>query len=68
MLYKNSDSYAAYAMERARLGGYEDTDTREDDFCPICGMFEPEYYYINDECECVGCCECVVMSDTKYGF
>ncbi|MBQ7574649.1 MAG: hypothetical protein IJT23_10375 [Clostridia bacterium] len=68
MIYSNCDANALYAMESARLGGYMDENDKEDEFCPICGMFEPDYYYINDEGDCVGCCECVVRSDTQYGF
>ena len=48
MIYSNCDANALYAMESARLGGYMDENDKEDEFCPICGMFEPDYYYIND--------------------
>ena len=34
--------------------------------CPVCGAFELEHYYINDDEECVGCSECVRKSDVMY--
>ena len=61
MVYSNSDPRAISVMEQARTGNYgedyyDDTPTQ---YCPICEACEPEYFYINDDDECVGCSECV---------
>ena len=55
------------AMEIARTDNYGDYDSYDGEtVCPVCGAFEPEHYYINDDEECVGCSECVRKSDVMY--
>lgn len=69
MIYTNDDNRAVGAMELARLGDYGGYDTEYGGgelVCPICGMYEPDLFYINDEEECVGCSGCVYSSDRPY--
>lgn len=67
MIYSNDDPMAILAMEIARTGNYGEYDAcDEETVCPVCGAFEPEHYYINDDEECIGCSECVRKSDVMY--
>ena len=51
---------AILAMEIARTDNYGEYDSYDGEtVCPVCGAFEPEHYYINDDEECIGCSECV---------
>ena len=62
MLYINSDPKAILAMEKARMGDdYYGGDIYDEDIneCPVCGALYPEYFYMNDDEECVGCAFCV---------
>ena len=54
-------------MEIARTDNYGEYDAYDGEaVCPVCGAFEPEHYYINDDEECIGCSECVRKSDVMY--
>lgn len=57
MVYRNDDVAALDAMERHRLGNYGDYD--EDKGCPECGLLNPEFVYINEDNEVVGCESCL---------
>ncbi len=65
MIYSNGDARAAEALEYARLGAYGEADYGEKRMvcCPVCGMNEPDYLYINDNEDCVGCSECVMRTE-----
>ncbi|MBQ8301634.1 MAG: hypothetical protein IJX57_06700 [Clostridia bacterium] len=67
MIYSNDDPMAIIAMEIERTGNYgdyaDDTDTSK---CPVCGAYEPEYYYLDDDEECIGCSECVYRTDVLF--
>lgn len=63
----NDDPMAILAMEIARTDNYGEYDSYDGEtVCPVCGAFEPEHYYINDDEECIGCSECVRKSDVMY--
>lgn len=68
MIYSNDDPRAVIAMELERTDNYGDCD----DFygsemkCPLCGAREPEYYYLDDDEECIGCSECVYRTDVLF--
>ena len=65
--YSNDDPMAILAMEIARTDNYGEYDSYDGEtVCPVCGAFEPEHYYINDDEECIGCSECVRKSDVMY--
>ena len=67
MIYSNDDPMAILAMEIARTDNYGEYDSYDGGtVCPVCGAFEPEHYYINDDEECIGCSECVRKSDVMY--
>ena len=56
MIYSNDDPMAILAMEIARTDNYGEYDSYDGEtVCPVCGAFEPEHYYINDDEECIGC-------------
>lgn len=60
MKYRNDDPKAIIAMELERTGNYGEFYGENDgQNCPVCGAFEPEHFYMNDDEECVGCYECV---------
>ena len=63
MLYRNDDPRAILAMEVARTGNYGEGDYYDSydhvENCPLCGAYEPECLYVNDDDECIGCYECV---------
>ena len=55
MIYSNDDPMAILAMEIARTDNYGEYDSYDGEtVCPVCGAFEPEHYYINDDEECIG--------------
>lgn len=61
MIYANDDTMAILAMEQERTGNYGE-DGYDDYFgeqCPICGAYNPEHLFMNDDDECVGCDECI---------
>lgn len=61
------DPMAILAMEISRTDNYGEYDSYDGEtVCPVCGAFELEHYYINDDEECVGCSECVRKSDVMY--
>ncbi len=64
MIYKNSDSRVIAALESARLDDYEEESKVW--VCPVCGFYEPDSFYINDNEECVGCSACVYSSEYPY--
>lgn len=73
MIYRNEDPMAIAAMEAERTGNYGDiydgyVDYDEDDTrrCPVCGAIEPEYYYLDDDEECIGCTECIYRTDVLF--
>ena len=50
MIYSNDDPMAILAMEIARTDNYGEYDSYDGEtVCPVCGAFEPEHYYINDD-------------------
>lgn len=70
MIYSNDDPMALLAMEESRTGNYGDDYIPMDEdchlVCPICGAREPEYFYLDDDEECIGCTECVYKTDVLY--
>lgn len=58
MIYSNDDPRALLAMEEERTGNYG-YDYSKDGECPICGAYEPEYFYLDDEDNCIGCSSCI---------
>ncbi|MCD8391203.1 MAG: hypothetical protein LUD03_05145, partial [Firmicutes bacterium] len=69
MIYNKNGYDAVEAMERMRTGffGEEDFCACEDSYayrCPVCAANAPRVFYINDDDECVGCSECVTLSET----
>ncbi len=68
MLYHNESRNACSAMEYARTGGYGDYYYGKKAFeCPCCGAADPDAFFIDENDECVGCCECVYASQTPWG-
>ncbi len=69
MIYKNGSIGALLAMESARTGDYGDCygSAGKSFSCPCCGAVEPDSFFVNDSDECVGCAECVYVSDTPWG-
>lgn len=60
MIYRNDDPRLPDALDRELTGEYEDYyNERDIKYCPVCGAYEPDYFYMNDGEECVGCYECV---------
>lgn len=66
MIYSNDDPMAVIAMEIERTGNYGDYDDGNALKCPVCGAYEPEYYYLDEDEECIGCTECVYRTDVLY--
>lgn len=66
MIYSNDDPMALLAMERERTGNYGDCGEADAVKCPVCGAYEPEYYYLDEDEECIGCSECVYRSDVLF--
>ncbi|MGN0106144.1 MAG: hypothetical protein ACI4A5_00425 [Hominilimicola sp.] len=66
MIYSNDDPMALLAMELERTGNYGDCDEYSAKKCPVCGAYEPEYYYLDEDEECIGCSECVYRSDVLF--
>lgn len=63
MIYANDDPMALIAMEMDRTGNYGDCDEVGEQKCPICDAYEPEYYYLDKDEECIGCSECIYRTD-----
>lgn len=66
MIYSNDDPMALIAMELARTGDYGDSYEDNGTKCPVCGAYDPEYYYLDDDEECIGCSECVYKTDVLF--
>lgn len=66
MIYSNDDPMAILAMEIERTGNYGECDNDSAVKCPVCGAYDPEYYYLDDDEECIGCSECVYKSDVLF--
>ena len=67
MAYRNDSPDADSAMEIARTGNYGyDYDNGDECVCRVCGSVFADFYYKNDNNECVGCNECLCRSDTPY--
>ncbi len=66
MIYSNDDPMAFAAMETERTGNYGDFGYEDTVKCPVCGAYEPEYYYLDDDEECIGCSECVYKTDVLF--
>lgn len=66
MIYSNDDPMAVFAMECERTGSYGEFDDREHEICPVCGCVKPDFYYMDEDEECLGCSECVYK--TEYLF
>lgn len=66
MIYGNDDPMALLAMERSRTGNYGEGSYGEDyeEQCPVCGAYDPESFYVNDDDECVGCTVCLYEVNT----
>ena len=57
MVYCNDDYDICFANDR--YISCEDTISEREYYCPICGTYDSDVFYINDEGHCVGCSECV---------
>ncbi len=60
MMYRCDDPRALIAAEEdraCRFGDYYDETSTK--YCPVCGAYEPDHFFMNDDEECVGCYECV---------
>ena len=66
MIYSNDDPMAILPMEMERTGNYGDCDEYSAEKCPVCGAYEPEYYYLDEDEECIGCSECVYKTDVLF--
>lgn len=66
MIYSNDDPLAIVAMEIERTGSYGDYDDGSEMKCPVCGAYEPEYFYLDDDEECIGCTECVYRTEVLF--
>jgi hypothetical protein len=66
MIYSNDDPMALLAMELERTGDYGGCEEESTEKCPVCGAYEPEYYYLDDDEECIGCSECVYKTDVLF--
>lgn len=66
MIYANDDPLSLLAMEEERTANYGDCDYAEVEKCPVCGVYEPEYYYLDDNEDCIGCSECVYKSEVLF--
>lgn len=66
MIYSNDDPLSLIAMENERTESYGDFDDEVREKCPVCGVYEPEYYYLDDDEECIGCCECVYKTEVLF--
>ena len=66
MLYKNSDARAVVAMEIDRLGEYPESECNE--MCPICGRYNPDYFFLDMYNDCVGCSDCIKRQDSLNYF
>lgn len=66
MIYTNDDPMALLAMEMERTESYGDCDGRYADRCPACGAETPEFYYMDEDEECIGCSECVYRTEVLF--
>ncbi len=66
MIYSNDDPMALLAMEAERTGNYGDYDDSGAERCPVCNTCDPEYFYLDDDRECIGCSECIHRTDTLF--
>lgn len=66
MIYSNDDPMSILAMELERTENYGDGDETDVMKCPVCGTREPEYYYLDDDEECLGCSECVYRTEVLF--
>lgn len=65
MIYSNDDPMALLAMERERTESYG-CDEADNEKCPVCGAYEPEHYYLDEDEECVGCSECIYETEVLF--
>lgn len=66
MIYSNDDPLSLIAMENERTESYGDFGDEVCEKCPVCGAYEPEYYYLDEDEECIGCCECVYKTEVLF--
>lgn len=66
MIYSNDDAMSLLAMEEDRTGNYGDIEEEAIEKCPVCGVLNPEYYYLDEDEECVGCSECIYKSEILF--
>ena len=66
MIYTNDDPMALWAMEMERTDNYGDCDEERGERCPVCKAEKPEFYYMDDDEECIGCSECVYKTDVLF--
>ncbi|MDY3031282.1 MAG: hypothetical protein SOS24_05925 [Clostridia bacterium] len=69
MIYSNNNPKAILAMEKARMGSdYYGGDIYDEDIneCPVCGALYPNYFYLNDDEECIGCEMCVTRVTERF--
>lgn len=66
MIYSNDDPMAILAMEIDRTGNYGDRDEYSTERCPVCDAYDPEYYYLDKDEECIGCSECVYRTEMLF--
>lgn len=57
MIYCSDDYDIRFANDR--YISCEDTEDAGGCYCPVCGAYDSEVFYINEEGRCVGCGECV---------
>ncbi len=66
MIYTNDDPMALLAMEMERTENYGSCDDRHVSVCPVCKAETPEFYYMDEDEECIGCSECVYRTDVLF--
>ncbi|MCI8404800.1 MAG: hypothetical protein HFE49_07865 [Clostridia bacterium] len=66
MIYTNDDPMAVMAMEEDRTADYGLCEDSHDEACPVCGAECPEFYYMDEDEECIGCSECVYRTEVLF--
>lgn len=66
MIYNNNDPMAITAMEMERTGNYGDCYDAVEERCPKCGARDPEFFYLDEDDECIGCTDCIRRTRTLF--